>query len=274
MWGSIISGLGSLAGGLFGQSSQSRQAESQAELQKEFAKNSIRWRVADAKAAGIHPLAALGAQTHSYAPVVTGDSIGPAMASFGQDLGRAIDSTRTSGERAGAYVKTVQDLNVTRLGLENQLLAAQIARVRQPGNPPPMPSGGSNGPFSSGDIGQPSVAAGGNSILADGGDAPGTVITNPMERVTADPRAPYQEPGAVTDRSFVRTDSGGLAPVYSTDAKQRLEDDLGGMISWNVRNRLLPSIVPSASPPYAAPWHSHWEYDVLRQEYVLKRHAK
>lgn len=271
MLGSIIGGIGSVIGGIFGNKSAEKQASQQAELQKEFAQNSIRWRVADAKKAGIHPLAALGAQTHSYAPTVFNDSLGPALASAGQDLGRAIDATRTPGERVNAVTKTATDLQLRRMGLENELLAAQIATVRQAGHPPPLPTGGPVGPFASSDAG---VAVGGNSVLADGGPAPGTVRTNPMERVTADPRAPYQEPGAVTDRSFVRTDSGGLAPVYSTDAKQRLEDDLGGMISWNVRNRLMPSVMPSASPPYPAPWHSHWEYDVLRQEYQLIRHAK
>lgn len=273
MLGSIISAGAGLLGGIFGNKSAESNMQAQIDLQKEFAKNGIRWRVQDAKQAGIHPLAALGAQTHSYAPMAFQDSMGPALASAGQDIGRAIDATRTAPERAGAYVKTVQDLNVQRLGLENELLASQIAKIRSAGSPPPMPSGGSPGPFATTD-GPAAAFAGGNSILADGGPAPGTVITNPQERVTADPRAPYQEPGAVTDRSFVRTDSGGLAPVYSTDAKARLEDDLGGMISWNVRNRLMPSLVPSSSPPYEAPWHSHWEYDVLRQEYKLIRHAK
>ena len=37
-------------------------------LQKEFAQNSIQWRVADAKKAGIHPLYAIGASSSSYTP--------------------------------------------------------------------------------------------------------------------------------------------------------------------------------------------------------------
>lgn len=39
-----------------------------ANLQREFAQNSIQWRVNDAKRAGIHPLYALGAQGSSYTP--------------------------------------------------------------------------------------------------------------------------------------------------------------------------------------------------------------
>ena len=44
-------------------------------LQKEFAQYGVRWKVADAKAAGVNPLAAMGASTHTYRPVQAG-SIG------------------------------------------------------------------------------------------------------------------------------------------------------------------------------------------------------
>ena len=41
--------------------------------QKEFAQHGIRWKVKDAQEAGIHPLAAIGANTQSFAPVSVGD---------------------------------------------------------------------------------------------------------------------------------------------------------------------------------------------------------
>jgi len=40
------------------------------QLQKDFAQHGIRWRVEDAKAAGIHPLAAVGAAGASYSPSI------------------------------------------------------------------------------------------------------------------------------------------------------------------------------------------------------------
>lgn len=43
-----------------------------ADLQKTFAKMGVQWRVNDAKKAGIHPLAALGAQTFSGSPISVG----------------------------------------------------------------------------------------------------------------------------------------------------------------------------------------------------------
>lgn len=134
-----ISAGASLIGGAMSNSANRAQRSQEYERQKEFAKQGVRWKVEDARAAGIHPLAALGAQTSSYSPVAIGDSMGPAMAAAGQDIARGIDATRTGSERVAAYDKTVQDLTLTRMGLENQLLAAQIRRVNQPGHPPARP---------------------------------------------------------------------------------------------------------------------------------------
>ena len=97
--GGIASGIGSIIGA--GQSAANAEAINQAnyEHQKEFAQNGIRWKVADAKAAGLHPLAALGAQTSSYTPsAVVGDSPDFSfLRDIGQDVGRAIDAKRMSG---------------------------------------------------------------------------------------------------------------------------------------------------------------------------------
>lgn len=46
----------------------SRQSELDRAMQYEFARNGLSWRVADAKAAGLHPLAALGSQINSASP--------------------------------------------------------------------------------------------------------------------------------------------------------------------------------------------------------------
>ena len=62
-WGSALGSAIGAVGSLIGGNIASNNANKQYEMQKEFAQNGIRWKVADAKAAGIHPLAALGAQT-------------------------------------------------------------------------------------------------------------------------------------------------------------------------------------------------------------------
>lgn len=64
----------SFVGGLMNMDNQNKQADKQADLQKEFAQNSIQWRVNDAKKAGIHPLSALGSQGINYNPSYVGGS--------------------------------------------------------------------------------------------------------------------------------------------------------------------------------------------------------
>lgn len=137
----LISAGASLLGGLFGKSASDEAAAKNAALQKEFAQNSLQWKAEDARKAGIHPLYAMGASGYSASPSYVGDtSLPSAMASAGQDISRAIDATRDPASRVGAFTKTMQDLQLTRMGLENELLASQIAKVRQAGHPPGIPS--------------------------------------------------------------------------------------------------------------------------------------
>lgn len=95
----LIGGGASLLGGLMGRESSRSSANRNVDLQREFAQHGIRWRVEDAKQAGIHPLYALGASTHSFSPISVSDPLGPAIASAGQDLSRAFEATRTGQER-------------------------------------------------------------------------------------------------------------------------------------------------------------------------------
>lgn len=98
-------------------------------LQKEFAQNGIRWKVEDAKAAGVHPLYAIGASGSSYSPVSVGSNIGAAMAQSGQDISRAMNATRPLDERE-KWIQDMQDnmlyLDMQRRELENLLIQRQI----------------------------------------------------------------------------------------------------------------------------------------------------
>lgn len=232
MLGSLIAGGASLLGGLLGRDDASDAAAKNARMQKEFAQQGIRWKVADAKAAGIHPLAALGAQTTSFAPVNVGagSHIATGLSSMGQDISRGIEATRTNSERMDAYTKTIQDLNIQRMGLENDLLSSQIAKIHQAGIPPAMPTAG-------------------NRLLIEGqGNSP-LINSNPQQRTISAPEAGSQEPGAITDTGYARTPT-GWAPVMSKDVKDRLEEDFLGMLAWNVRNRLAPSFdAHGGNPP-------------------------
>lgn len=247
-FGGLMSGIGGFADTIIG----SDNARKQMHMQKEFAQNGIQWKVEDAKKAGIHPLYALGANTMSYSP----QTVGTDLAGVGQNLGRAIDSTRTEPQKIDAVGQTLAQLQIERGGLENQLLRQQIAASAIA-----TTRGAAAAPSS------PAFPVAGNYVIPGQGNS-GVVVDQPLKRV-GNPEAPYQEPGSVSDRGFLTTSSGGLAPVYSTDAQQRLDDDSLGMLSWNIRNRLLDPL-NGGKPPYTAPRGSVWVYDYLRNQYHLQ----
>lgn len=147
--GSLISGGLNLIGGLFGKSSadanrasQEAMADRNIQLQKEFAQQGVRWKVADARAAGINPLAALGASTSSFAPVAIGNtsdsSMQTALSNMGQDVGRAVNATRTAPERAEAMALTTLQLDGLKLDndIKRATLASVLQKLKANANPP------------------------------------------------------------------------------------------------------------------------------------------
>lgn len=92
-----LEALGNIAGALIGAKSQRRANESNEATQREFAQHGIRWRVEDAKAAGLHPLYALGGGGATYSPAAQPVFDG---ASLGQNLSRAAKAFSTSEEQA------------------------------------------------------------------------------------------------------------------------------------------------------------------------------
>lgn len=254
MLGPLISAGSSLIGGILG----NQQANKQAKLQKEFAQSGIQWKVEDAKKAGIHPLAALGAQTTSYAPVsVGGPSIASGLANAGQDIARGIDATRSATARVDAYTKTIQDLNVRRMGLENELLGSQIAKLNTTGPKPPFPDGSDR-------------------FLIEGqGNSP-VVKDTALKRIGPDPVQPSTEPGAIVDMGFSRTAGGGWAPTFSKDYQERSEEDTIGELAWNMRNRLAPTLHSRYYNPPNVPLRpdQYWYYHPIQQEYRIKTRNK
>lgn len=150
-WGSAIGSAIGAVGSLIGGGIASNNANKQYEMQKEFAQNGIRWKVADAKAAGIHPLAALGAQTFSYNPVAVGDNgISDALSQMGQGIDRAVAAKQTAEERAleQGFVDKQRELDIRQKEKQIQLLDSEIYRnnsaayesLKRASMPPAMPS--------------------------------------------------------------------------------------------------------------------------------------
>jgi len=240
--------------------------DKQTALQREFAQSGIQWRAADARAAGIHPLAALGAQTQSFSASVgqsnpststpfAGASMGSGVAAAGADIARALSATRTEDARTEAYNKSVQDLTLQKMGFENALLASQIAKVNQPGTPPAMPSQS-------------------RSKMIDGqGNAPSSskrVKMSPMESQHSSASDVASEPMTVTDVGHARTHRNRAVPVMSDIAKDRLEEDVVGTALWTLRNRIAPIVGMNMHPPSSIPLKSNqhkWYYNPFTGEY-------
>lgn len=278
MWGFLGSLLGagsSLLGGLMGQQSANKaarlqqiQAEENREMQEEFAQQGVRWRVIDAKRAGIHPLAALGAQLQSYQPVQIGstfdNSLGTGIAAAGQDLGRALQAAGTAQERVSGYEKTVQDLTLQRMGLENQILASQLAKqTGQLG--PPMPA-----------LNQRYVIDGQGSTAIV---TPAAVPTSVNDQVSVQPvqvpsqqvGQPAYQAGLAPETQFMHTPTGGFAPVMTPGAADATEDDAFAKATWHIRNR-IPAMFGFGTPPTNVdlPAGKKWVFNWATQEWQMK----
>lgn len=240
---------------------RAREVKQQADIQEEFARNGIRWRVEDAKAAGIHPLAALGAQTTSYQPVQVGGGYdsGPDYRGMGQNIMSSFLNKATQDERTGALADLQfrrAELDVEGEEIRNAILATQF---RQMNNlPPPLPSNSGLSPHL--------LAGQGNSSPTGSG----YVTEKPLERIHSATGNPAQEVGEVPDYAYARTQS-GLAIVPSKDVKEKIEDQFVPEMSWAARNLIAPNL-GLAKPPnpkdYPLPkGYKEWKWDHLTQQY-------
>jgi len=282
-WGPILGAVGNVAGGLFGMAGANKGAKAaikgakinakaakwasrqNLKFQKLFAKKGIQWRANDARKAGFHPLAALGASGATFSPSFTtgspgdglinaGNQYAAAGASMGQGISRAATALGDIEDRNDEFTAQAQRLQLENLHLQNALLASKVATENQPGNPPPM----STNRWLIDGQGQTQKLAASSPLVAD----------KALQRTASDPAQKWSEPGAVNDLGWTRTKT-GLAPVMSTDAKERLEEDWIGGLTWNLRNRVLQNLQIGLTPPYPAPEGQVWKYNPLKQEYQL-----
>lgn len=253
------------------------------ERQKEFAQNQIRWRVADAKAAGLHPLAALGASPLGFSPSFSGgissssdwdySAMGDAIGKMGQDIGRAVEATATEKERAeaAAYQSQARKLDLENKQLQNDTLRQKIvdnalasaqAMRTQAGQPPAM---------------QQVIPTGRDGRTLPGqGDAHTSLFTvKPVEIQASEPTRPAQEAGSVPEVRFGRTADGGYTPMRSQALEEALEDDFLGSAAWNMRNRIIPTVWDSAgSPPpndFLPKGHDRWAFNPIKQAWYPVR---
>lgn len=258
-FGDLFGAVGDIFGTLSAEN-QNRDAAARAtDAQVEAAKNSIQWRVADAKAAGVNPVYALGSPGISISPAtafVDPQAHGSMARDLGQDLGRAIHAGKSKKERwfdasdvdASNDSATMRALTLKHADLENQLLASQIARNNQPGTGPgPGEFGLSNDPLVDAQPARPVVQG----------------------------RSRGADPGGINDYSFVRDANGNLAITPSNDVNQRIQDNLPEELQWQWRNRIAPflgvgSNQPAQPSPKEFPLPSGYYWKWFKYEQVFK----
>lgn len=283
--GSALGAVGSVVGGILGaKSSASAQAANAAammginalnyEHQKEFAQNSIRWKVADAKAAGLHPLAALGAQGTGFSPSFqmgqgqSGDDYSW-LGQAGQYAGRAMEAKMTERERAQQQALRDKDtaLNLENKQLQNDLLRSQIrsseaAILRQAGGIPAMPL--TNSSQTSGQTIQGQAQS----------YATGETKKVPVEVAASQPSSPWQQAGHSPDTQLIRTGKNTYSLQMSDAAREATEDNFLGKLQWYWRNyggetvRMLSGKHPNA-PDIPTPAGTRWHWDPIAGEFYI-----
>lgn len=191
------------------------------QMQRDFAQHGVRWKVADAKAAGLHPLAALGANVSSPSPVSVGSI--PAQSAHaqapylqrppgrqpnlpGQNISRAARSMITALERIGVLKASE---GVTRDKLTNESIRLDNAlKARELQNSPNMPAHGPSG-IIDGQTGVNHVPA---EVVLSSGLGTETGVS-PMNKITVD-------------------DHGRISFVLGKAAEEALENDYFEQIKY------------------------------------------
>lgn len=248
--GGALGAAGSIVGGIIGNNMSSSSAaqlnQQNYERQKEFAQQGIRWRVADAKAAGLHPLAALGAQGAMYTPSghIGGTDtsfIGDAAAQFGQGIERAVSAKQQRAERLRTQAildqKLALDMQTSRA--QTALLDAQTAQIKQDmalqlarssaraianqQQVPEMPGG-----------------PGGGLIAGQRQSYPtGKTAVEVSKVPTTNVGDPSTQAGTPPDARLYRTPS-GYAVLPNESTGDVLDAVPGAGLQWAIRNNVLP----------------------------------
>lgn len=269
MWQAALGAVGSLASTFLGHSNakQANQtaaanAARQEALQREFAQNGISWKVADAKRAGIHPLYALGAQTTSYSPVNVGSQSTDfsGLASMGQNLGRAIDSTRDqAGKQAAALQTAFAQTQLEGAKLDNDIKRAKLASDLAVGRStnPGIPLAGQVSQYD----GQ------GNAITMDG-----PKVELETKRDVTDPREPSNVAGSSPSVAWVKNPGGTYSVVMPSQLAESYESDWMGALDWQVRNRILPYVTTTPhKPPFSVPAGYEAYFSLSRNGWTIRK---
>lgn len=241
--------------------SEERFATEQMKMQREFAQMGIRWRVEDARAAGLHPLAALGASGAAYSPVTPmfqpDYSKSDFFRSAGQSVNRAMAAVSTPEDRA-AKVLHLKSLDLDNKIKERQLLEMQRS-VAGPGAPSLVPFGQAiNGQGDS--LDQNLMRSRLWSALGFRGSPPH------QDR-------PAQEKGYRSDVSFTQGDD-AVYPMIPESISESMEE-APWLVKrmWEFRNMIKPNIGAGRTPPKSdlPPGFKRWRWSFSKQGWIPEK---
>lgn len=264
--GSYFGPVGSAVGGAIGgaiDGNQDKQSAQQTNYdnynsQKEFAQMGLQWKAADAKAAGLHPMAALGTGQLGFSPSFQthtrsqDNGISDSLREMGQNTKRAEVATQTPAERE------MEQLALERARLQNRLLEGQVqnewaALMGQPPTPP-LPIAGSIAP--------PTNVRGPRAASS------GLVQSVPSKSISAAPGDPGLEAGSTPGfKNFPITESGLSIELPASEMAESLESMGvgGGLLGWAlmvarsgdkvINGRGKPKVKPP--PGYEWWWNMH-----------------
>lgn len=238
------------------------------ESQREFAQMGLQWKAADAKAAGLHPMAALNSgqlgfspSFQSTVPNTSDNGISDSLRSMGQNNKRAEVATMTPAERE------MEALALERAKLQNRLLEGQVqnewaALMGQPPTPP-LPVGGS--------VGAPTTVSGRIKLAPAG-----KIQSVPSQSISSAPGDPgIEAAGTPGFKSFGVTESGLRAELPN----QELAESLEGMgIAGHLLGPLLSAIrsgdklLNGRDKPSnkLLPPNTHWHWSVKDQSWTVR----
>lgn len=260
--GPAIGAIGSIAGGLLGNASASAARSAQQKhinqmlaWQRTMATHGVQWKVEDAKKAGIHPLAALGANIQQAAPI--GASFPSQsydwMGKAGQNLGRAVSAATSRTEQAATqnYRRELMKAQVTNAHLQNQYLASQIQSQRV-SQPPGLPQAKTLIPGQGDSNVQTRQAAKGSTAPETIG--PGVKL-KPVEQLRHGSQK-QSEAGIHPSVSWTYTGTGYM-PLKAKGIVDQTEDDwLANMALWAKRN--IGPYFGDKNVPFPAPKGKEW----------------
>lgn len=220
------------------QNKQNALAQSQYDqnvaLQKEFAQNSMQWRVDDAKKAGLHPMAALGIQGSSFYPVQTvnyagyGDNTASNLMNAISDMGQSVNYASTKGkdsQQQQVAVRLAQEgveLQNEGLRLDNEYKRWQLLQAMETGTSQSLRS-------------PAAPATTENRLIAGQGNSPAPV----RKADTVDSgESKYQ---------FLRQPNGSYSLVPGNDWSQVYEDKGILLESWPIVNTMVTDYAGRAS---------------------------